>query len=261
MSTTIPHTSEACCQIAPVESSYKPIGTKIALGNYTDVYAVGDQSSTTAVIAIFDIFGYYPQTQQGADILAGALGARVLMPDVFFGNPFPLDKFPPKSDEAKKELGAFFSGIANPTTTLPGIINLAKLLRDDGVTKLYIYGLCWGGKIATLTGTHTMNIDGESKPVVDGTAAIHPAMMSVADAAELKVPIAVYASGDEDVEEYKKIADVLANNDFKEKNAYRVYQNMHHGWAGARADLEKEDNHKEFTDVYSRLATFFKNAA
>ncbi|CAG8594646.1 14017_t:CDS:2, partial [Acaulospora colombiana] len=47
---------------------------------------------------------------------------------------------------------------------------------------------------------------------------------------------------------YKKIADVLASNEFKEKNAYRVYQNMHHGWAGARADLEKEDNHREFTD-------------
>jgi hypothetical protein len=54
---------------------------------------------------------------------------------------------------------------------------------------------------------------------------------------------------------------VLANNEFKEKNAYRVYQNMHHGWAGARADLDKEDNFREFTDVYGRLGTFFKNAA
>lgn len=30
-------------------------------------------------------FGFYPQTQQGADIIAESLGARVYMPDVFFG--------------------------------------------------------------------------------------------------------------------------------------------------------------------------------
>jgi hypothetical protein len=35
---------------------------------------------------------------------------------------------------------------------------------------------------------------------------------------------------------------------------------MHHGWGGARADLENEDNKAAFTDVYGRLATFFKNA-
>jgi dienelactone hydrolase len=79
----------------------------------------------------------------------------------------------------QQELGNFFSTAANPTTTLPGVINLAKNLRDGGVKKLYIYGLCWGGKIATLTGTHTMNVDGNSLPVVDATAALHPAYVGV----------------------------------------------------------------------------------
>lgn len=46
-----------------------------------------------------------------------------------------------------------------------------------------------------------------------------------------------------------------------DKNAYRVYPTMHHGWGGARADLEDEENKREFEDVYGRLATFFKNAA
>jgi len=33
---------------------------------------------------------------------------------------------------------------------------------------------------------------------------------------------------------------------------------MFHGWAGARGNLENEDNMKEFRDVYQRLATFFE---
>lgn len=32
----------------------------------------GDKNAKTAVLVIFDIFGFYPQTQQGADIIAAA---------------------------------------------------------------------------------------------------------------------------------------------------------------------------------------------
>ena len=31
----------------------------------------------------------------------------------------------------------------------------------------------------------------------------------------------------------------------------------HHGWAAARADLDDEENIKQFEDVYKRLADFF----
>jgi dienelactone hydrolase len=33
----------------------------------------------------------------------------------------------------------------------------------------------------------------------------------------------------------------------------------HHGWAAARADLKNEENKKEYEDVYSRVAAFFKS--
>jgi hypothetical protein len=58
----------------------------------------------------------------------------------------------------------------------------------------------------------------------------------------------------------KKMIEELDKLPFSSKNAYRLYANMHHGWAGARADLEDEENKEEFGDVYSRLAGFFKNA-
>ncbi len=35
----------------------------------------------------------------------------------------------------------------------------------------------------------------------------------------------------------------------------------HHGWAGAHAWLDKEDNLAEYKDVYGRLGVFFNNSA
>jgi len=56
-----------------------------------------------------DIFGFFPQTEQGADLLSHALsGTKVIMPDFFRGKPWPVDDFPPKSDESKQKLQDFF---------------------------------------------------------------------------------------------------------------------------------------------------------
>ena len=56
-----------------------------------------------------DIFGFFPQTEQGADILSAALsGTKVLMPDFLKGKPWPVDQFPPETDEQKKNLQEFF---------------------------------------------------------------------------------------------------------------------------------------------------------
>ena len=69
---------------------------------------IGD-SKTHALICIYDIFGYWPQTEQGADILGKTLdGTKVVMPDFLQGKPWPVDQFPPKTDEEKEKLQQFF---------------------------------------------------------------------------------------------------------------------------------------------------------
>lgn len=258
---SIPQTNEACCQIPPVQSNYQAKGKKIALGSYQEVYVIGPEDSKTAVIALFDIFGFFPQTQLGADSIAEALNARVYMPDVFFGDPCPIEVYPPKNDEDKKVIGDFFQNQAKNDRVLPGLLNLAKILRDGGAEKLYIYGLCWGGKVTTLAGCETYNDNGQSRPFFDAVAALHPANLSAADGEKLVVPIAIYASKDEPLEEFKKLVENLGQRPFASKNAYRVYPTMHHGWGGARAKLEDPDNKEQFADVYGRLVTFFKNAS
>jgi hypothetical protein len=54
--------------------------------------------------------------------------------------------------------------------------------------------------------------------------------------------------------------EIINTKPFASLNAYRYYGTMHHGWAGARADLSNPDNLTEFGDVYGRLALFFKRA-
>lgn len=75
----------------------------------------------------------------------------------------------------QQNLSTFFQTTGNFETVLPGLLNLAKLLRDDGVTKLYLYGLCWGGKVSLLAGGKSMNVDGKSIPAFDAVATLHPA--------------------------------------------------------------------------------------
>jgi dienelactone hydrolase len=89
----LPNPNKACCTIPPVQThGYEPKGTYETFEDM-QVYTIGHPGHKT-IICIFDIFGFYPQVLQGADLLA-ALGFRVLVPDFFRGNPYPSDKFPP----------------------------------------------------------------------------------------------------------------------------------------------------------------------
>lgn len=55
------------------------------------------------------------------------------------------------------------------------ISDLAKRLRQDPhVSKVYLYGLCWGGKLAIVAGCETIEVNGAQVPVFDGVGALHP---------------------------------------------------------------------------------------
>ncbi|PVF95599.1 hypothetical protein CPB86DRAFT_817037 [Serendipita vermifera] len=237
MSSSVPFTSEACLQIPAVESSYQPKGSYVSLGEYDQVYKVGEKSSF-AIIAIYDVFGFSSQSEQGADILSETLGCQVFMPDFFRGDP-----------------------VTNK--------GLARLLKADGVQKIGAYGLCWGERIATVAGINA-GLDEGSAPLFNAVASIHPGIacrgdpqsnkrITLDDVEKVTVPTALYASNGEPIDVYKELVEALDKLPFSSKNAYRYYEKMHHGWAAARADLDNEENRKEFGDVYSRLASFFKN--
>ncbi|KXN81106.1 hypothetical protein AN958_06060 [Leucoagaricus sp. SymC.cos] len=251
MSTTIHNTNQACCSIPPVQSDYQPKGTIKPFGDFKRVYVTGPIKSDNAIVCVYDIFGFFPQTQQGADILANALNTAVYMPDFFEpDHPFPIGKFPPKAPEEKQELRDFFGGVASPPKNIKKLSRFGSALKSSGAQKVGVYGFCWGGKV-------TMASAGAATPF-HAAAIVHPVMPSVVDVEELTVPLAIYISKDEPMQEYENILNVLSQKPFKDKNDHKNYSNMFHGWAAARADLKDEENKKAFDDVYGRLVDFFK---
>ena len=109
----------------------------------------GSTTSKRAVVAVYDILGFCNQTFQGADRIASALDAIVLMPDFFKGEPLPGDIFPPDTDEKKKIAGDFMQGKANVPMTV-GKLNelvLEAKGKHTNAESWGVYGLCWGGKV------------------------------------------------------------------------------------------------------------------
>jgi hypothetical protein len=85
--------------------------------------------STNAILVIYDIFGYFPQTLQGADILATSdkdHSYQVFMPDFFEGEAASISWYPPVTDEQKTQLYSWFS-TRDPTM---GVSKIPKILAD-----------------------------------------------------------------------------------------------------------------------------------
>lgn len=112
----------------------------------------GSPTSKTALIGVYDIFGFTPQTFQGADRLAASLNGFVLLPDFFQGEPLSLSLYPPNTDEKKKTVGEFMQGKASIPPNTEKLVEVVKEAKGKytGVEGWGVYGLCWGGKVRRL---------------------------------------------------------------------------------------------------------------
>ncbi|KAJ3556318.1 hypothetical protein NM688_g2094 [Phlebia brevispora] len=245
----------ACCTIPPVRSDYKPKGTYKPYGGFDKAYFAGpEKPGKLALVCVFDIFGFKPQTLQGADILAKELNAQVILPDFFEGDePWPLDKFPPKTPEDKKKLQEWFGGFANPKNHVPKLNAVGKAVKEDGAEFVVAYGYCWGGKVVIVAGT-------QPDTPFDAVSIVHPAMLSVDDAAKLNIPLGIFISNDEPKDEYEKIVQTMSKKPFASKNDYRHFDSFH-GFAAARANLDDPDNKAKYEELYRTLIKFVKNAS
>lgn len=102
---------------------------------------------------IFHLCSFFPQTQQGADIVASSLKTTVYMPDFFEPKePFPTSKHPPKTEQDGADLQAFFGpdGAAHAPPNIGKLTKLAQELKSAGANHVGVYGFCWGGRIRTI---------------------------------------------------------------------------------------------------------------
>jgi len=241
--------SHACCTVPPVVTNgYKEKGEYITI-NGMKTYATGSKDAKSAILIVYDIFGFFPQTLQGADILAYGDKEKqyqVFMPDFFDGKPADISWYPPDNDEKGKKLGEFFNTQAAPPKTLeriPKVLEEVKSQRS-GIQEWGIVGYCWGGKIVNL-------VSQEGTPF-KAAASCHPAMVDANDAPGIKIPFAMLPSKDEpkeDVEKWQKAVKV--------KNIVQWWPNQVHGFMAARGDLKDPAVKSDYEKAYQLLLNFF----
>ncbi|KGO40374.1 Dienelactone hydrolase [Penicillium expansum] len=239
--------SQACCNTPPKGEPAVVSEDQIDQAAGVNLYVFGDRKAKRGVVLVYDIFGLYPQTKQGAALLAKELDCLVIIPDFFNGEAANIEWVGMDTAEKRDNMMGFFANKASPEknlATLYSVTNETKSLYAT-VEKWAVLGLCWGGKLAALAST-------DQTPFV-ASGQTHPALLDIADARRMAIPHICLVSPDEP-------ADIL--NPYKEAlpdhSEFELYGTMFHGWMGARANLEDEKNLLEFTRGYKQVAAFFK---
>ncbi|KAG9236110.1 dienelactone hydrolase family protein-like protein [Amylocarpus encephaloides] len=242
--------SAACCSLPPIIAKHYPEKGKYETIGGLKTYVTGPADASKALLVIYDIFGYYPQTIQGADILAYADKSnqyRVFMPDWLEGKPADISWYPPDTEEKGKLLGHFFQTTGAPPKTaekVPGMITAIEEFSPP-IKTWGIVGFCWGGKIIS------MNTSSGSSPF-KAAAECHPAMIDPSEAENIKIPLCMLASGDEPVADVEKFEANLTGEKHVE-----IFKDQIHGWMAAKADLEDGRKKSEYERGYQLLLSFF----
>ncbi|KAF2816648.1 dienelactone hydrolase family protein [Mytilinidion resinicola] len=245
----------ACCRRPPVVSGpYTQLGAYTALGGLK-TYTTGLSTATHGILVIYDIFGYYPQTLQAADILSGSAPGstststqhyKIFMPDWFDDAPADLAMYPPVTPEQHAYITAFMTGPAAPADTLPKIPAYFAAIKEANpqITSWGVVGYCWGAKIASLLANPAAGFK--------AAAMLHPSLMVVEDAGKVEVPLVVLPSGDENVELVNAFKAGLTVENYVE-----TFTDQVHGWMASRADFEDPRAKAEYLRGYGILRDFF----
>ena len=214
--------SKACCSRPPITLSngygYRPNGEYVdfngmktcmpapSFSKYhilTVIDVTGRPGVKRGIFLFYDVFGLYIQALKGADILAmdyeqypdGAGDFQVFMPDWWGENPQDLSIFPPKTPHELEKIMAFFdTGPANPGKIEPTVQPIFDAIqaRHPEITQWAVMGFCWGGKMTV--------IFSQPGTLFKVAAQCHPSLVDPNDVAEVKIPMAILPSMDEDAE-------------------------------------------------------------
>ncbi|KAL9536340.1 hypothetical protein SMMN14_00361 [Sphaerulina musiva] len=241
--------SRACCTVPPiVAEGYKEKGEWITV-NGMKTYATGPSDAKKAILVVYDIFGFFPQTLQGADILAYSDKERpyqVFMPDFFEGQPADISWLPADTKDKETKLGEFFSTKAAPPKTLEKIPKVLAEIKGQrsSISEWGVLGYCWGGKI--------VNLSSQAGTPFKAAASCHPAMVDEKDAPGITIPFAMLPSKDEPKEDVEKWQKGL-----KVKNIVEWFPSQVHGFMAARGDLNDKAVEADYKKAYELVLHFF----
>ncbi|KAI1321852.1 dienelactone hydrolase [Xylariaceae sp. FL0255] len=239
--------SEACCSLpAVVAEGYVSKGKFVDLDG-TRAYVTGPADATKAIMVAYDIFGYFPQTLQGADIF-GQAGYQVFIPDFFGGNFANIEWFPPDNPEKGEALQSWFKIAMWPIhrPKIPGILKSAEKVNTN-IKDWGIIGYCWGGKMASMVASDE---PGLFKVAIQTS----PAQLDPADGAAVKIPMMLLSSKDESDADTKKYDESLTVPKYCTR-----FDDQVHGFMSARADLGDAKVKAAYEKGYQMSLAFFKD--
>ncbi|KAF9920915.1 hypothetical protein FBU30_009125 [Linnemannia zychae] len=252
---TGPSLVSACCNTPATNAEWtnkgyeKVLATKVN-GEERKVYRTGPKDAKHGIIGVFDIFGLHPTTYQFFDRLALSNGGfQVSMPHMF--------KVPPPTEEMlgdmSKIMAYFHANGDYKTSHIDELIRAAvEDLRADGCTSFSIIGLCWGAYIA---------VKAASDPDMHFLAAggPHPSMITTEFVQDVKCPLIFLASKDE--ADLVPVIESLKDKDFAVESYHKRFDNMHHGWCGARGDWSNPDQFKAALEAIGLIGDFCAKVA
>lgn len=136
---------EACCTIPPVQAKYTDKGEFTTTAGLK-TYKTGSAAAKTAIVLIYDVFGFGAQIQQGADLLGHATSGphqyQVFIPDFLEGNLADPGWFPPDSAAKQQAMGKYFGpgGPASAGTMIGKLASVVESIKESGIEKIAVVG-------------------------------------------------------------------------------------------------------------------------
>ncbi len=191
---------------------------------------LAESESDKGILLFHDIFGYQlPEMRKFADLL-NAAGYVVLLPDLYRGNPWPLD-----ADWSNHET---WRQSHSPHRVMQDVINANLSLRSR-VDKVVSIGFCWGGDV-TFNFAQTEHCD--AAVICYGTR------MNASDTAKLKCPVLVIFGGADPVipnNQVDQFADALAQSPVESE--LRIFADAGHAFVH-RPQPDGQDNAQQALD-------------
>jgi len=235
---------ENCLNARPIESNYTATGSEFMLNNMT-VYETANKTQKRVLIAAYDIFGLHNNTKQVIDKLADGFGFKIVIPDFFRGPAWDENDFPPADPQ---ELQDWLQEVGNWNKTVKddtlAIINHYK--TTENITDFGIFGFCWGGKVAVQASTDI--------PELKAAGLVHPASVLNEEAEGVQVPMYLLPTANEPnmLPFY-----IVLQRKFGTNCGHRRFDDMFHGFSGARGNFSNPLNRLRVDEVIEILGTFF----
>lgn len=147
----------------------------------------------------------------------------------------------------------------------PDLINIVNYYRMRGVEEFAIFGMCFGGGVATLAAV-------ELSDLFKVSAIVHPSSVTIEQAAEVKIPMYLMpASNDADLvcssqtnfeaRDLKCLLQLpfyeVLQTKFGDNSGHRRFDDVSHGFSGSRGNFSDTLIRERVNEVVTTLGSFF----